>query len=88
MLVAWNTPQANGSRVTTYYIEVGAESGHGTSHMIKVEASETQHSITDLKPNTTYRYVHRGDDPLPENAVFSGITCSGSFFNRGGRAVV
>jgi hypothetical protein len=55
MLVAWNVPQANGSPVTAYHVEVGVESGQGTSHVIKVEASETQHAIAELKPNTTYR---------------------------------
>lgn len=55
MLVGWNVPETNGSPVTVYYIEVGVESGHGASHMIEVDASETQHTIADLKPNTTYR---------------------------------
>lgn len=55
MLVAWNVPQTNGSPVTAYYIEVDMESGHGASHMIKVNPSETQHTIADLKPNTAYR---------------------------------
>lgn len=53
--MAWNVPVANGSPITAYYIEVEVESGHMTSHVTKVDATETQHTIPDLKPSTAYR---------------------------------
>lgn len=65
--MAWNVPLANGSPVTGYYLEVGADSGHVTSHVIRMGASETQHTIADLKPNTTYRLVIVG---YRESAIF------------------
>ena len=56
LLVAWKAPPSNGSPLTAYYIEVGAESGGGGgAGVVKVEACETQHNIVDLKPSTLYR---------------------------------
>lgn len=57
MLIAWCVPKDNGSPVTAYYVEVGMEAGHGTSHVIRVATTETQHSIPDLKHNTVYKYI-------------------------------
>ena len=75
-------PQANGSPVTAYYIEVGVESGLGTSHVTRVDASETQHSIADLKPNTTYRYggytmwASRGEGIIPQTNLSYHTPCT------------
>ena len=54
VLVAWNTPDCNGERVTAYYIELSG--GHMTNHMIKVATTDTQYTMTGLKPSTQYRY--------------------------------
>ena len=55
LLIAWNVPRANGSAICAYHIEVGTDSGLVPSHVIKVGATETQHTIPDLKPSTMYR---------------------------------
>ena len=54
LLVAWATPDCNGEPITAYHIEISG--GHMTSHMIKVDTTETQFTIVDLKPSAAYRY--------------------------------
>ena len=56
LLVGWATPECNGEPITAYHIELSG--GHMTNHMIKVDTTQTQFTIANLKPSTLYRFVN------------------------------
>lgn len=54
--IAWSAPDAHGAPISAYHIE--ACPSHVTSssgHMISIAASETQCTVGDLHPQTSYR---------------------------------